>query len=310
MPQAKSPEKTLKNALTNTRESIWGRIAKLIVSRKIKEEIREELEEILYTSDLGPKTAEFLLDKITTSLSGADLANPEVLKQTLREEMNHMFLGSTRQRNIFENIKLQSKPCVWMVVGINGVGKTTTIGKLASLAQEQGLKVLIVAGDTFRAAADSQLRVWAERAGCEIFNPDNVKDPSAVSYAGLEKAKSMKADLVIVDTAGRLHTQESLMKELIKMKTVMAKVLPEAPQERLMVIDANAGQNALVQAREFNKDLELTGVIMTKMDGTSKAGVALGMAYELKIPIIYVGIGEEVTDLKPFEAKAFIEAIL
>lgn len=304
------PAPNLSEALTKTRATLWGRIAGLAFQGQIKPEIRDEIEEILYTSDLGPQTAELLLGKVTESLSASERNDLEKLRLSLRDEMGRMFDEASREKNLFETLKTGSKPSVWMVVGVNGVGKTTTIGKLASLAQTEGLKTMIVAGDTFRAAADSQLQVWAERAGCEIFNPENVKDPSAVAYAGLEKAISSGVDLVIVDTAGRLHTQAHLMEELKKMKRVMAKVLPDAPHECLLVIDANAGQNALIQAREFNAAVQLTGIVITKMDGSSKAGVAIGVAHELKVPIAYIGVGESVEDLRPFEARIFIEAII
>lgn len=305
-----APPKNLKQALTKSRDSIWGRLSQLNFSGGLPADIRNEVEEILYTSDLGPQTAEILLAKVSENLSREEKKNSAAVATALREEMATIFAQVEKHDDIFSAAKKISKPTVWMVVGINGAGKTTTIGKLASLAQSQGLSTMIAAGDTFRAAADSQLRAWAERAGCEIYSPENVKDPSAVAYAAVEKAKSKGLDLVIIDTAGRLHTQDHLMAELQKMERVVKKLVPEAPHEKIIVIDANAGQNALAQAREFHKAITLSGVIITKMDGSSKAGIALGIANELHLPINYIGIGESLEDLRRFESQPFIEAII
>ena len=208
------------------------------------------------------------------------------------------------------HLQLSAKPAVWMVVGVNGAGKTTSIGKLAAHLARSGKKVLVAAGDTFRAAAGNQLKVWTERAQVEIFSPDGVKDPSAVAYDAIAKAKAQGYDVVIIDTAGRLHTQANLMEELKKMKRVMGKVIAEAPHETLIVLDANSGQNALLQAKEFHQALILSGVILTKMDGTAKGGVAVGIANELKIPIRLIGVGEKIGDLRPFSSKDFADSIL
>lgn len=303
--------KNLNQALAKTRDSFWGRISGLTFKGELDSRLRDELEEILYTSDLGPQTAEKLLSEVTENLSRGERKDMELIRQSLRSQMKEIFSSAHHAEGMFfEKAKTSATPIVWMIVGVNGVGKTTTIGKLASMARAQGLKVMIVAGDTFRAAADSQLKVWAERAGCEIFNPENIKDPSAVAFAGLERAKAHGFQLVIVDTAGRLHTQDHLMEELKKMKRVMTKIIPEAPHERWLVIDANAGQNALMQAREFHQAVELSGVVVTKMDGSSKAGVILGVVNELHVPVTYVGIGEAVEDLRPFDARTFVEAII
>jgi fused signal recognition particle receptor len=212
--------------------------------------------------------------------------------------------------HIFSHLKMNQFPTVWMVVGVNGVGKTTTIGKLAAHLAKNGKKVLVAAGDTFRAAAGNQLKAWTERAQVEIFWPQGVTDPSAVAFDAVSKAKAQAYDVVIIDTAGRLHTQVNLMEELKKVKRVIAKVIPDAPHEVLIVLDANSGQNALVQAREFHSSLGLTGVVLTKMDGTAKGGVAIGLSEELKVPIRLVGIGEKIGDLKAFSSKDFIDSIL
>lgn len=231
----------------------------------------------------------------------------------LKEEMLKMFqsLSSDSQQKESELFDIgSSRPQIWMVVGVNGVGKTTTIGKLANKVAQQGLKVMVVAGDTFRAAADAQLKVWGERAQVEIFSPENVKDPSAVAFDACTSAKSKNMDVVIVDTAGRLHTQENLMEELKKMKRVMQKVIPEAPHETLIVLDANSGQNALIQTEKFHQALGLTGAVLTKLDGSAKGGVALGLAYEYRVPVKVIGVGETVEDLRSFHAKEFVDSIL
>ena len=305
-----TPPKDLSSALSKTKDSLWGRLSKLTFKSQFDSELREQIEEILYTSDLGPKTAEALLTAVSEKLTRSEVKEAEQVRASLRDEMQSVFSLVQSTGSLFDKIVTAKKPVVWMIVGVNGVGKTTTIGKLASLANARNLKTMIVAGDTFRAAADSQLKVWAERAGCEFFSPENVKDPNAVAYAGYEKAKQLNMDLVLVDTAGRLHTQDHLMEEIKKMKRVLGKIDSSSPHERVLVIDANAGQNALIQATQFHQATDLTGVIITKMDGSSKAGVAVGIANDLKIPILYVGIGESIEDLRPFDAQKFIEAIV
>ncbi len=308
-PRSVSSTATVATALKSTRESLWGRIAKLANAGELPIQIRDEVEEILYSSDLGPKTADALLNRVTDDLQKKERNSLEAVRTGLKAEMNDVFNLVIREE-LWQKLATASKPQVWMIVGVNGAGKTTTIGKLANLARAKKLKTTIIAGDTFRAAADSQLRVWAERAGAEIYGAENTKDPSAVCYAGLERAKANGSDLVLVDTAGRLHTQDHLMQELVKIKRVMSKVEPEAPHEVLIVLDANAGQNALIQAKQFHEAVGVTGAILTKMDGTAKGGMALGIAYELKIPIVYVGIGESLEDLRPFSAPEFVEAVI
>ncbi len=304
--------KTLSEALANTRGGFWGRISQLSFGGdKLNSEVRDQLEEILYTSDMGPHVAELLLSQLSENFSQCHPGQIDGVKNYLREMMLTFFADSEKSQPLFNSVtSATKKPVVWVVVGINGAGKTTTIGKLASLAKTKNLKTLIVAGDTFRAAADSQLKVWAERAGCEIFHADNTKDPGAVAYAGVERARATGVDLVIVDTAGRLHTQAHLMEELKKIVRVIQKLDASAPHETLLVIDANAGQNALAQAEHFNQAVPLSRVIVTKMDGSSKAGVVVGIAHDLHLPIAYVGLGEAVEDLREFDAKAFVEAIV
>jgi len=309
-PFAKS--KSLKEALAKTEQNFWGRIKNVFQHQEIKQNI-EEIEEVLYTSDLGPQTVQRLMGSVEGALTRKEMANAEAVKSALKDEFFSIFSAANIPepgQDLFTHLKMETKPSVWMIVGVNGAGKTTTIGKLSAHLARQGKKVLVAAGDTFRAAAGAQLQTWTERAQVEIFSPPNVTDPSAVAFDAVSKAKAQGYDVVILDTAGRLHTQTNLMEELKKTKRVMAKVIPEAPHEVLIVLDANSGQNALVQAKEFHQALGLSGVVLTKMDGTAKGGVAIGLAHELKIPIRLIGVGEKIGDLRAFSVKEFVDSIL
>ena len=303
--------RTLGEAMQNTEKSFFGRLRGLFQNETAAKHF-DEIEEVLYTSDLGPQTVTRLMSKLD-ELSRSDKSNVQTLKATLKDEFLQIFDGAHIPEPTGEtlaHLKTQNAPSVWMIVGVNGAGKTTTIGKLSAHLAKQNKKVLVAAGDTFRAAAGSQLKAWTERAQVEFFSPEGVTDPSAVAYDAVVKAKAQGFDVVLIDTAGRLHTQANLMEELKKVKRVMTKVLPEAPHETLIVLDANSGQNALQQAREFHQALGLTGVVLTKMDGTAKGGVAVGLAQELKIPIRLIGIGEKIGDLKAFSAREFVNSIL
>lgn len=294
---------SMKVALSETKKSFLGRIKNLF--SQAGSDHLEQVEEVLYTSDLGPQTVQ----KITAALHEKISKNTsfEEICQILKIEMQAM-LEKAKSGDV--GIELQKTgPTVLMIVGVNGAGKTTSIGKISARYAEQGKKVLVAAGDTFRAAAGNQLKVWTERAQVEIFSPEGVTDPSAVAYDALSKGLAQNYDIIIIDTAGRLHTQVNLMEEIKKMKRVMSKLLPEAPHETLIVLDANSGQNALLQAKEFHQALTLTGVILTKMDGTAKGGVAFGVAHELGLPIKLIGIGEKVSDLREFNRKEFIDSI-
>ncbi|MCB0384542.1 MAG: signal recognition particle-docking protein FtsY, partial [Bdellovibrionales bacterium] len=251
-------------------------------------------------------------------LDGKKKSDVSLVREALREEMLHIFgevqNGSAGVEDVAQVLHfagdLDFIPQVWLIVGVNGVGKTTTIGKLANAVARSGKKVVVAAGDTFRAAAGDQLKVWSERAQVEIFSPEGVSDPSAVAFDACQMAKARGFDVVIIDTAGRLHTQSNLMEELRKMKRVVQKVIPEAPHETLLVLDANSGQNALMQARNFHDILELSGVVLTKMDGTAKGGVAVGLACELELPIRLIGVGEGIDDLRPFKSEEFVDSII
>jgi fused signal recognition particle receptor len=323
--------KALSSALANTRSSFFGRIRSLFGTKPTLDASEmEELEEILYTSDLGPQTVQRLLDAVQEKVRADGGTGIDAVREALKSEMLSIFqgagvvepvpLGHNGLRLVkaaeqaiegLEHLDIwDHKPAVLMVVGVNGAGKTTTIGKLASRLAKSGKKVLVAAGDTFRAAAGDQLKIWTERAQVEIFHPDGVTDPSAVGYAACERAAREGFDIVIIDTAGRLHTQKNLMEELKKMKRVMTKPIPTAPHEVLLVLDANSGQNALIQAREFHGALGVTGVVLTKLDGSAKGGVAIGLAAELKIPIKLIGVGEGIDDLRRFSSGEFVDSIL
>lgn len=301
---------SLNSALRSTRDSFWGKIQSTFKGGHIGGDQLEEIEEILYTSDLGPTTVQRLLDSVEGQLSGKEKRSVDAVKNGLRGEVSSI-LESVPKMGItpFENFSSRAKPQVWMIVGVNGAGKTTTIGKLAHLAASQGAKVLVAAGDTFRAAAQSQLKVWSERAQVEIFSPDGVKDPGAVAFDAVQMAKARGYDLVLIDTAGRLHTQDNLMEELKKVKRVIQKQDPQAPHETLIVLDANSGQNALMQAQKFHEILKLSGAIFSKMDGTAKGGVVLGLASQLQIPTVFLGVGESMDALQGFNPREYADAL-
>lgn len=319
LPPVEEPvrEKDLSQALSKTKESFWGRIKGLWgTGAGLEEGELEALEEVLYTSDLGPQTVERLMESVQSKLERSDRSNPEKIREALRTEMQDIFssqpetaLTSTLE-SWLEKIGRHEGPYVILVVGVNGSGKTTTIGKLAHAFASRGQKTMVAAGDTFRAAAGAQLKVWSERAQVEIFSPEGVSDPSAVAFDACQKAKAKDFKVVIVDTAGRLHTQKNLMDELAKMRRVIQKVYPEAPHETLLVLDSNSGQNALMQARQFHEAIDVTGVVLTKLDGTAKGGVALGIVNELHLPIQFVGVGEGINDLRPFNPEEFVNSII
>lgn len=302
-------QKSISSALEKTKLGMWGRLKGLLGVDTLPGDIRDQIEEVLYTSDLGVATVERLMEVIDKGLKPSEKTNIEQVRLALKSEMLQILNAQAEGKALLTR-EPGGTMATWLIVGVNGAGKTTTIGKLAYSLAQQGQRVLVAAGDTFRAAAEAQLKVWSERAKVEIFAPEGVTDPAAVAYQAMEKGQREKFDVVIIDTAGRLHTQKNLMEELKKVKRVMMKIDTTAPQETLLVLDANSGQNALVQAREFNQALELTGVILTKMDGTAKGGVALSLAVELNLPLRLIGVGEAVTDLRPFRPQEYVDAII
>ncbi len=292
--------------LAKTRASLSGRLDALFSGGgKVDEDLLEEMEEILITSDLGVEATTELLKKLRKQIKRRNLTDPADLKGALGDSLLELLdVGPAPPAPPAEG------PEVILVVGVNGVGKTTTIGKLARRFILEGKKVLLAAGDTFRAAAGEQLEIWAERVGADIVRHQAGADPSAVVFDALEAAQARGVDVVLVDTAGRLHTKVNLMEELKKVRRVMAKKIPEAPHQTLLVLDATTGQNALSQAKLFNEATPLTGLVLTKLDGTAKGGIVAAVAHQLQRPVLFVGLGEQMDDLKPFDPNAFVEAIL
>jgi len=297
----------LAERLMKTRDSLVNRLDSLILSRKkIDADLFDELEELLITSDLGVRTTQQLLEKTRRQVERDKLNDPVLLKNVLKENLLEYLLGAEGQAEI---AMPENGPLVVMVLGVNGVGKTTTIGKMAYKFVHSGQKVLLVAADTFRAAAIDQLKIWGERIGVDVAAQQQGADPSAVIFDALDYALTRDFDVIIVDTAGRLHTKVNLMEELKKIKRVIAKKLPGAPHEIMLVIDATTGQNGIAQARQFNEAVELTGLALTKLDGTAKGGIVINICNEFSIPIRFIGIGEKMEDLRDFNPRQFIEAL-
>jgi fused signal recognition particle receptor len=297
----------LRKGLAKARESegFFGRLKALFTGRKeIDPQLVEQMEEVLLTSDVGVKTTELLLGDIRDSLKKNELANEDRVWEALRDRATKL-LGTSGG-----GLALNVAPTVVMVVGVNGVGKTTTIGKLATKLRASGRKVVLAAGDTFRAAAVQQLQAWGKRVGCEVVSGKDGSNPGAVIFDAIQRAKEIGADVVLADTAGRLHTKTNLMEELTKVARTMNKALEGAPHETLLVLDATNGQNAMQQAAMFKEALPITGLVLTKLDGTAKGGIVLGISAEHGLPVRYIGIGERPDDLRDFDASEFVEAML
>lgn len=303
-PVQEAEPRSLVEGLGKTRKGFIARLTSVLSGREIDEEVMEELEQVLYEADLGVKTATKLLERLSERVNRKSAGDSGALKGILKEEVRSL-LGDTPDAIDFEG----HSPFVMMVVGVNGVGKTTTIGKLAAELQAAGKKVIIAAGDTFRAAAIDQLKVWGERAGVDVIAHDEGSDAAAVAFDGAAAAKARKADVLIVDTAGRLHTKVNLMEELKKVHRVLGKEIEGAPHEVLLVVDATTGQNALNQAQTFGEGVGVTGVALTKLDGSAKGGIVVGIRDETGIPVRWIGIGEGQKDLRPFDPDAFVDAL-
>lgn len=289
--------------LKKTRDQMSGAIDSVLeASAAIDDALFEELEEILIMGDVGVTTAQHIMDEVRERVKKRDLKKPDKLRRVIREVVADMLSGK-------EGMELETIPSVILVIGVNGVGKTTTIGKMAAYYKAQGKKVILAAADTFRAAAIEQLEVWAGRAGVEIVKHREGADPAAVIFDTIAAGKARNADLIICDTAGRLHNKKNLMEELAKIYRVIDRELPYSDREVLLVLDATTGQNAVNQAREFMNVAELTGIVLTKLDGTARGGVVLSIMDDLKIPVKFVGVGEQVDDLQPFDAEAFTEGL-
>lgn len=301
----------LKEGLTKTRDNLMNRLGSLLASgRKIDESLLEDIEEILITADIGVKTATLIIDSMRARVRKEGFENSAVLYDIIKEEILRILAKSASANFDHEfTIPEEKKPFVMLVIGVNGVGKTTSIGKLALNYKEAGHNVLIGAADTFRAAANEQLEVWAQRADVEIIQQHQGADPAAVAFDTIKAAIARKSDVVIIDTAGRLHNKAGLMAELEKISRVMKKLKASAPDEVFLVLDATTGQNAIQQAKEFTKVAPITGLILTKLDGTAKGGVVIAIANELNLPVRYIGVGEKINDLQVFDPAAFVEAL-
>lgn len=293
----------LKDGLKKTRDGIMGQIDALFKRfTKVDEELFEELEELLIAADVGMLTSEKICDTLREKVKQTGTKEPQEVRNLLVETITEMLEGDTE-------LKLDTKPSIILVIGVNGVGKTTTIGKLCAKYRKAGKKVIIAAADTFRAAAIDQLEVWAERAKCDIVKHTEGSDPAAVIFDAISAAKARKADILICDTAGRLHNKKNLMDELGKINRVFEREAPDCDREVLLVLDATTGQNAINQARAFKDTAGLTGIILTKLDGTARGGVVLAIKEELGVPVKFIGVGEKIEDLQPFEPKAFASAL-
>lgn len=294
----------LKEGLGKTKSSFDEKLNSAFSAfRKIDEELLEELEEILITSDIGLDTSVNIISNLRTRIKKENIKEAEDVKQALREEMEEIL-------NIDNTMHLETKPSVILVVGVNGVGKTTSIGKIANRLKKDGKKIVIAAADTFRAAAVEQLEIWSKRAGCDIVKKEEGADPASVVYEAIKITKETNADVLICDTAGRLHNKKYLMDELEKINRVINKELPDSSKEVLLVLDATTGQNAISQVKAFSETTEVTGLVLTKLDGTAKGGAVFGIVNENKIPVKFIGVGEQIDDMEKFDAKEFIKAIL
>ena len=297
----------LKKSLSKTHQGFVEKVDGLFLGKKtIEQDLLDELEGLLFEADLGVKTCSQLIDGVRQGLKRGELQEPEKVKEFIKQEIFRI-LKSGEKPLVIDF--LQTKPFVFMVVGVNGGGKTTTIGKIAHHYSSQGKKVLIGAGDTFRAAAVEQLEIWANRVGADLIKQSKGSDPSAVAFDSIHAAKAREMDLVFIDTAGRLHTKVNLMEELKKVKRIIGREYPGAPHEILLVLDATTGQNAISQAKLFNEAIGVTGIALTKLDGTAKGGIIVGITEELKIPLRYIGVGEGIDDLKEFNATEFVQAL-
>lgn len=306
----KEKKQVLDNGLEKTKSSVFNKLARAIAGKsKVDDEVLDNLEDVLISSDVGVETTVEIIRRIEERVARDKYVGTSELHKILKEEITSLLTKSGNDDEEGFDIPDRDRPYVIMVVGVNGVGKTTTIGKLAYQFQKSGKKVYLGAADTFRAAAVEQLCIWGERIGVPVVKQQMGSDPASVAFDSVSSAKANHADVVIIDTAGRLHNKVGLMNELTKIKNVMRKVVPEAPDEVLLVLDGSTGQNAFEQAKQFIKATEVTSLAVTKLDGTAKGGVVIGISHQLKVPVKYIGLGEKVTDLQPFNGKDFVESL-
>jgi fused signal recognition particle receptor len=295
---------SLREGLEKTRKNISDKIGNLVLGEKIDESFLDELEEALIASDVGTQTASLVLDDLQERFKRNELSTPGQVRERLKNVLFEILASRP------SSLSLAGTPSVILVIGVNGTGKTTTIGKLARRLQREGKKVMLAAADTFRAAAAEQLTIWGDRNNIPVIKHKEGADPGAVVFDAVAAAKARGMDVLIVDTAGRLHTKSNLMEELKKMRRILERELPGAPQETLLVLDATTGQNALAQAKMFHQAIGITGIALTKLDGTPKGGIVFAINKELGIPVKFVGVGEGIEDLKPFDPREFVEALL
>ncbi|WP_271629539.1 signal recognition particle-docking protein FtsY [Caldicellulosiruptor sp. DIB 104C] len=292
----------LKEGLSKTKKNFTERVENLLKAfKQVDDELFDELEEVLVLSDVGVKTSKKIIENLKEKVKMNKISDSQAVKDLLKEEMFNII-------NLPNKLK-EKYPLIILMVGVNGVGKTTSIGKIANLLKSNGKKVIIAAADTFRAAAIDQLEIWAKRVGCDIIKNVEGADPAAVVFDGIQAMRARKADVLIVDTAGRLHTKKNLIEELKKIDRVINQQMPEAEKETLLVIDATTGQNGLIQAKEFNQAVNISGIVLTKLDGTAKGGIVVSICDELKIPVKFIGVGEKIDDLQEFNPKEFIDAL-
>lgn len=300
----------LDEGVEKSRDGLLNKIGKAFVGKdKVDDAILDDLEEILITSDVGVNTTIEIIKKIEARVAKDKYVTQDELQTMLREEIVNLLEDNAPDKPAEFEADFPVKPHIILVVGVNGVGKTTTIGKLAHLYKKAGKKVILGAGDTFRAAAVDQLKIWSERAGVPLIQQGQNADPASVAYDTVAAAKARESDVALIDTAGRLHNKKALMEELAKIKRVMGKVVEGAPHEVILVLDASTGQNALQQARAFTESVDITGLALTKLDGTAKGGIVIGVSHELNVPVKYIGLGEKIEDLQVFDRADFVNAL-
>jgi fused signal recognition particle receptor len=306
----KKNKETLDNGLSKTKESVFGKISRAIAGKsKVDAEVLDNLEEVLITSDVGVETTLEIIERIEARVARDKYMNTSELNNILREEITNLLTENNTEDTEGFEVPQEKKPYVILVVGVNGVGKTTTIGKLAYQFKQAGNKVYLGAADTFRAAAVEQISIWGERVGVPVIKQKMGSDPASVAYDTVSSAVANNADVVIIDTAGRLHNKVGLMNELTKIRNVIGKVIPNGPTEVMLVLDGSTGQNAFEQAKQFTAATDVTSMAITKLDGTAKGGVVIGISHQFKIPVKYIGLGEHMEDLQPFNRREFVNSL-
>ncbi|MFO7863568.1 MAG: signal recognition particle-docking protein FtsY [Salinivirgaceae bacterium] len=307
---SKDKKKSLDKGLSKTKQSVFQKLTRAVIGKsKVDDDVLDELEEILISSDVGVDTTIRIIERIEKRVASDKFTSTTELNEILREEITQLLTESDNSETESWSLESKTKPHVIMVIGVNGVGKTTTIGKIAYQYKKHGHNVIIGAADTFRAAAIDQLEIWSERVGVPLIKQKMGSDPASVAFDTVKSAQTRNADVVIIDTAGRLHNKVNLMNELAKIKRVMQKVIPDAPHETLLILDGSTGQNAFEQAKQFTKATTISALAITKLDGTAKGGVVIGVSDQFKVPVKYIGIGEKIEDLQIFNKREFVDSL-